>query len=327
MKIVIPGGSGHLGTILAREFHAEHEVVVLTRGNEIRPWRTVRWDGVTPGEWVSEIDGCDVVINLAGRSVNCRYNSANRDEIMRSRVGSTKAVGHAIANVGRPPHLWLQASTATIYAHRYDASNDEEHGIVGWADADAPDTWRFSIDVAREWERAMDDIRTPRTRRVKMRTAMVMSPERGGAFDLLLRLVRAGLGGRAGDGRQYVSWIHHEDFARAIRFLINKPFIDGVVNLAAPNPLPNIDFMRAIREGWGMHAGLPANRQLVEIGSLLLRTESELVLKSRRVVPARLLRYGFSFRHPEWVDAARGLCDEWRALHGRPSSVRAAAMW
>ncbi|HVS32376.1 MAG TPA: TIGR01777 family oxidoreductase [Thermoanaerobaculia bacterium] len=326
MKIVIPGGSGHLGSILARALHGEHDVVVLTRGDPIRPWRTVKWDGVTPGNWIDEIDGADVVINLAGRSVNCRYNAANRAEIMRSRVDSTRAAGHAIASVARPPHLWLQAATATIYAHRYDAANDEEHGIAGWAAEDAPDSWRFSIDVARAWEAAVDEIRTPRTRRVKMRTAMVMSPERRGAFDLLLRLARAGLGGRAGDGRQFVSWIHHEDFVRAIRFLINKPFIDGVINLAAPNPLPNAGFMRAIRDGLGIRTGLPATKGMLEIGSFLMRTESELILKSRRVTPARLLRYGFAFQYPEWPDAAGALCDEWRALRGRPVS-RIAAMW
>ena len=328
MKIVIPGGSGHLGTMLAREFHAQHEVVVLSRSKGVRPWRTEVWDGETLGPWTDHINGADVVINLAGRSVNCRYTKANRDEILRSRVLSTRAIGRAIAQASQPPAVWLQASTATIYAHRFDAPNDEEHGTIGGCEPDAPESWGFSIDVARAWEATVDDVHTPQTRRVKMRTAIVMSPEYGGPFDLLFRLVRMGLGGRAGDGTQYVSWIHHEDFVRAIRFLIAKPFIEDVINIASPNPLPNADFMRAIREAWGVRAGFPANTALLEMGAHLLGTETELLLKSRRVVPARLLRYGFAFEHPRWAEAAKDLCDEWRVLHrGAPRSAHAEASW
>ncbi|HUP49110.1 MAG TPA: TIGR01777 family oxidoreductase [Thermoanaerobaculia bacterium] len=328
MRIVIAGGSGHLGTILAREFHGEHEVVVLGRSRQLRPWRTEIWDGETIGPWAGSIDGADVVVNLAGRSVNCRYNETNREEIVRSRVASTRIIGEAITRSSHPPALWLQASTATIYAHRYDAPNDEEHGVIGGTEAGVPETWRFSIDVARQWERAADEAPMPRTRLVKMRTAIVMSPERGGAFDLLLRLVRMGLGGRAGDGLQFVSWIHHRDFVRAIRFIMAKPFVDGPVNIAAPKPLPNAEFMRALREAWGVRAGLAANRRLLEIGSFFLRTETELILKSRRVVPARLLRYGFCFEHPGWEEAAQILCDEWRALHeGGTPTARGKARW
>jgi hypothetical protein len=323
MKIIIAGGSGHLGTILAREFHAQDEVVVLSRKSLVVPWRTEIWDGATAGPWVEQLEGADVVINLAGRSVNCRYTAANREEILQSRVDSTRAIGRAIARASHPPALWLQASTATIYAHSYDEDNDEEHGRIGGAEPETPEEWGFSIDVARAWEAALDDIATPRTRRVKMRMAMVMSPEYGGAFDLLLRLVRMGLGGKSGDGRQYVSWIHHGDFVRAIRFLIAKPFIEEVVNIASPKPLPNADFMHALREAWGARAGLGANGTLLESGAFLLGTETELILKSRRVVPARLLRYGFSFEHPDWPEAAAHLAGEWRSWHG----LRAAASW
>src|SRR5688500_18075398 len=155
MKVVIPGGSGQVGTILARAFHADgDDVVVLSRHPSARPWRVVPWDGMTPGAWESEIDGCDAVINLAGRSVNCRYTAENRKQILDSRVLSTRAVGHAIARAARPPRVWLQASTATIYAHRYDRPNDEYTGVLGGAEPDAPSTWRFSIDVARAWEAA-----------------------------------------------------------------------------------------------------------------------------------------------------------------------------
>ncbi len=313
MKIVIPGGSGQVGTILARAFQQDgHEVVVLSRTPGAAPWRTALWDARTPGDWVREVDGADVVINLAGRSVNCRYDARNRREILASRVESTRVLGEAVARAARPPGVWLQASTATIYAHRYDAPNDEATGILGGAEPDAPETWRFSIDVARFWERALDEAPAPRTRKVKMRAAMVMSPDRGGVFDTLLGLVRRGLGGRSGDGRQYVSWIHHVDFVRAVRWLIGNGAIEGAVNLAAPNPLPNADFMRALREAWGISLGLPATKWMLEIGALFLGTETELVLKSRRVVPGRLLQEGFTFDFPAWPEAARDLCAAWR---------------
>jgi hypothetical protein len=316
MKIVIPGGSGQVGTILARHFHANtHDVVVLSRKPVAMPWRVVAWDAQSPGPWVSELDGADVVINLTGRSVNCRYTAANRREIMESRVRSTRVVGEAVAKCARPPRVWLQASTATIYAHRYDASNDERTGILGGSEPDVPDTWRFSIDVATSWEKALDAAITPRTRKVAMRSAMTMSPDRGGVFDVLLGLVRRRLGGRVGDGRQYVSWIHDQDFIRAVEYLIAHD-LSGPVNLAAPEPLPNAEFMRALREAWGVRFGLPASRWMVELGTWLMRTESELVLKSRRVVPGRLLEAGFEFRFPTWPEAARDLCRRWKARRG-----------
>src|SRR5690349_21264735 len=158
MKIVIPGGSGQVGTVLARAFHAEgHDVVVLSRRPQVRQWRVVGWDGSNLDVWQREIDGSDVVINLAGRSVNCRYNAENRKEILESRVMSTRVVGEAIRRAARPPRLWLQASTATIYAHRYDEANDEHSGLLGGSESSAPSSWRFSIDVARAWERAFDE--------------------------------------------------------------------------------------------------------------------------------------------------------------------------
>lgn len=282
-------------------------MVLLARHPAPSPWRVVQWDGRTAGAWTREIDGADVVINLAGRSVNCRYSERNRREIVESRVDSVRAVAAAIAAADRPPHTWLQASTATIYAHRFDAPNDEHAGILGGSEPDAPDTWRFSIGVARRWEAALDEAHTPATRKVTLRSAMTMSADRGGIFDVMLTLVKRGLGGSAGGGRQYVSWIHHEDFSRAIEFLIARRDIDGAVNIASPNPLPYNDFMREIRQAAGVRIGLPATKWMLEIGAIFLRTETELVLKSRRVVPARLLEAGFTFRHPEWPEAARNL--------------------
>jgi uncharacterized protein len=315
MKLVIPGGTGLLGTHLVNAFAADgHEVVVVGRGRGGAD--EVAWDGKTLGPWSAELDGADAVINLAGRSVNCRYTPANRREIMDSRVDSTRVVGEAIAAAADPPRVWLQASTATLYAHRYDAPNDERTGLIGGEEPDVPDTWRFSIDVAKAWERTLDDAPTPRTRKVALRTAIVMAPDRGGAFDVLLSLVRRGLGGKSGNGKQYVSWIHVDDFVRAIRWLLEAD-LAGPVNVAAPNPLPNAEFMRELREAWGARVGLPAAAWMIELGSIFLRTESELVLKSRRVVPGRLADDGFTFEHPSWQEAARDLCDRWRSLHGR----------
>ena len=308
MKIVIPGGSGQVGTVLSRAFARDgHDVVVLSRRPATQPWRTIVWDGATVGEWARELEGADAVINLAGRSVNCRYNAANRREILDSRVRSTRAVGDAIARCARPPRVWLQASTATIYAHRYDAANDERTGILGGDEPGAPDTWRFSIDVARAWEDAFRDAVTPGTRKVALRSAITMSPDAGGPFDTLLGLVRCGLGGPAGDGRQFVSWVHHDDFTRAVRWLIDRDSFEGVVNIAAPEPLPNADFMRELRQAWGMPMGLPSSGWMLDLGAALMRTETELILKSRRVVPARLLDEGFEFRYTRWADAARNL--------------------
>jgi len=318
MKIVIPGGSGQVGTVLARAFHGDgHEVVVLSRRPDVRPWRVVAWDGATLGDWQSKIDGCDVVINLAGRSVNCRYTAANRKEILQSRVLSTRVVGQSIAQAARPPRIWLQASTATIYAHRYDHANDERSGILGGQESSAPSSWRFSIDVARAWERAFDDAILDRTRKIALRSAMTLSPDPGGVFDTLLGLVRRGLGGSAGDGRQFMSWIHYEDFAAAIRWLIDREYIDGVVNVSAPNPLPNAEFMEILRDACGASYGLSATKWMLEIGAVLMRTETELILKSRRVVPARLIERGFTFKYPNWRGAACDLCHQWKAIHDK----------
>jgi len=313
MKVVIAGGSGQVGTILTRAFrHDSHEVVVLSRHPNTAQVRTVAWDGRTLASWTQEIEGADVLINLAGRSVNCRYNTRNRQEIMQSRVDSTRVVGQAIARAAHPPRVWLQASTATIYAHRYDVTNDELTGIIGGSEPNVPDTWRFSISVAQAWERAVEDAGTlSNTRTVFLRSAMTMSPDRGGVFDVLSGLVRMGLGGRAGDGRQYVSWIHEADFVRAVYWLIEHESLSGPVNLAAPNPLPNAEFMRDLRHAWRVPIGLPATRWMLEIGATFLRTETELILKSRRVVSAKLPQSGFIFHFANWIDAAQDLSDKY----------------
>ena len=313
-KVVIAGGRGHLGQLLAAAFeNAGWNVVILSRkADPAATPRMVHWDGVNQGPWTRELDGADVVINLAGRSVDCRYTEENRREILESRVASANAIGTAIKNVIVAPLVWIQMSTATIYRHRFDAANDERTGQIGDEGA-----WSFSTKVAKAWEAATDAFAVPRTRVVKLRTAMVMSPYHGSAFRSLLALTRTGLGGRAGDGLQFVSWIHHRDFVRAVMWIVEHPQLHGVVNVAAPNPIPNATFMETLRRAWGTAIGLPLHRWFVEAGALLLETESELVLKSRRVTPRRLNESGFPFAFPHWEQAARDLCDDYEALRAK----------
>lgn len=317
MKIVLAGGSGSLGQVLARSLGQRgHQIVVLSRGSRASS-AVVHWDGRTAGPWMRELDGADAVINLAGRSVNCRYTEANRREMMDSRVDSTRAVGLAIQRAERPPRVWLQMSTATIYAHRFDAANDEATGVIGGDEPDAPASWRFSIEIARAWEAALYEASTPATRKVALRSAVVMTTEPGSPFDLLLQMTRLGLGGPIAGGHQFVSWIHACDFARAVEFLLERDDIDGAVNVAAPAPLSQREFMADLREAAGMPVGLPATVWMAALGAFVLRSETELLLKSRRVTPGRLLAAGFQFEEPAWARAAQRLVAEWQRERGK----------
>ena len=292
-------------------------MVVVARHLHPAPWATVAWDGLHAGDWAGELDGADVVINLAGRSVNCRYNEAHRREIKESRIVTTRLVGDAIATASRPPKLWMNASTATIYRHAMDRPMDEVDGEIGGREADLPASWRFSYDVATTWEQAFFEAETPNTRKIALRSAVVMSPDRGGAFEILLNLVRVGLGGRSGSGRQFVSWVHETDFVAAIEFLIARSELDGPINVSSPQPLPNRDFMAALRRASGAPIGLPATDWMLEVGAFFLRTETELILKSRRVVPRRLVEAGFEFRFPDWSGAAADLVPRWTAARNK----------
>jgi len=306
VKVVIPGGTGQVGTVLGRALRGDgHEVVVLTRraGGEGQ----VYWDGERLGPWAREVDGSDIVINLAGRSVSCRYTKGNLTEMMRSRVRSARVVGQAIAAANRPPRAWLQMSTATVYAHTYDAPNDEVTGVIGGSEDGVPGYWAFSVDIAQAWERELDEANVPATRKVALRAAMVMTPDKGGVFDVLSRMTRLGLGGPVGGGRQYVSWIHEDDFIAAVRFILDHDDLAGPVNLAAPGPVRQRDLMRELRAAWGVPVGLPATRWMAELGALAIGTDTELLLKSRRVVPGRLTAAGFDFRRGTWPEAARDL--------------------
>ena len=309
LRIVIPGGTGQVGTVLSRHFHAQgHDVAVLARKDVSAAWRVVNWDGENLGAWASELENSDVVVNLAGRSVNCKYTAANRKAIMESRTKSTRLLGRAIRQLAHPPRLWT-----TIYRHIFDRPMDEQTGEIGGNEPDAPAKWKFSIDVATNWEEAFFEAETPNTRKLALRSAMIMSPDRGGIFDTLLRLVRFGFGGTAVGGRQFISWIHDADFLSAMDFLISHDDFAGCVNLSSPNPVPNLEFMKALRAAWGTPIGLPAANWMLEIGSIFLRTETELVLKSRRVIPSRLLQAGFQFQFPDWAAAAQNLVARWRA--------------
>ncbi len=306
MKLIIAGGTGQIGEVLARDFRSKgHTVKVLTRNP--KDSNQVAWDGKSKGAWFSEIDGCDVVINLAGRTVNCRYSEENLRQMMDSRVDSTRIVGQAISESSNPPALWLQMSTATIYAHRFDAPNDELTGVIGGNEPDAPAYWSRSIDIAKAWEEELRKASTPRTRKIAMRTAMLMSPDSGGIFDVLSNLTRLGLGGPVGSGAQYVSWIHEQDFLAAVHFVIEKKHIEGAINFSSPGPLPQREFMKLLQKAWGVPIGLPATAWMAEIGAFFLRTDTELLLKSRRVVPARLIREGFLFKFSNWAEAVREL--------------------
>jgi uncharacterized protein len=255
MKIVIAGGTGQVGNILARHFHQNgHAVVVLSRSLRTTPWRVVQWDGYTLGRWVEELERVDVLINLAGRSVNCRYTRENRRAILDSRILSTQVLHRAIAAIEHPPAVWLNASTATIYRHALDRPMDEANGEFGGNEAGAPYTWNFSIEIAKAWEQTFFSTITPGTRQVALRSAMTFSPDRGGIFDVFLSFVRHGLGGVLLPGAQFVSWIHEIDFIRSIEFLIERQDLTGAVNLASPHPLPN-------RESWAFFGrrGAPAS--------------------------------------------------------------------
>jgi uncharacterized protein (TIGR01777 family) len=312
-RIILPGGNGFLGQTLAGTLTGHgYEIIVLARtpGRGARQVREVGWDGRTVGDWASELEGADAVINLAGRSVDCRYTARNRKLILDSRVESTRVLGEAIARCARPPRVWLNSSTATIYKHSLDRPMDEATGAIG-ATPEAMDA--FSMEVACAWERAFADARTPATRKVTLRTAMVLGFGENSVFPVMRRLVRWGLGGSMGGGRQYMSWIHATDFCRAIAWLLRREDFSGPVNLTAPNPVPSADFMRTFREVCGVPFGLPATRWMLEIGAILLRTETELILKSRQVVPGRLLQAGFEFRFPALRPALEDLWARGRA--------------
>ncbi|OLD44615.1 TIGR01777 family protein [archaeon 13_1_40CM_2_52_4] len=304
-RIVLAGGSGFIGRLLTNNLvSGNNDIVVLTRspGPPGQSIRQVRWDGRTLGEWARELDGARALVNLAGRSVDCRYNARNRREILESRVDSTRVLGEAIARCNKPPPIWLNANTATIYKHTFDQPMDEATGVIG-ATPEAKD--EFSIQVARAWEETLFEAATPATRKVALRTGMVFAASKGGVYRVLRGLTQWGLGGRIASGRQFISWVHEIDLCQSVEWLIDRDDFTGPVNVASPNPIPQREMMRIIRRECGVPFGLPATRRMLEVAAYVHRTEAELIIKSRRVVPGRLLAAGFQFRFPRMENAVR----------------------
>ncbi|GGS21211.1 TIGR01777 family oxidoreductase [Deinococcus knuensis] len=299
-RLVIAGGSGFLGRAVARHFAAQDwDVVIVSRSRPPvpTPGRWVPWDALRQGGWVRELDGAAAVLNLAGRTVNCRYTAQNMLDIYTSRLDSTRALGRAVASVERPPPVWLSSSTATFYRDARDRPQDEATGERGEG---------FSVDVATRWEDALHELNLPHTRRVALRTAMVYGVGVGGIMETTDRVVRLGGAGPMAGGGQYVSWIHERDFCRAAQFLIGGD-LSGPVNVCAPQPLPNAEFLRAYRQAWGVPLGVPSPAFLIGLGAAVMQSEAELLLKSRWVVPERLLGAGFTFEFPAWPGAIRDL--------------------
>lgn len=288
--IILAGGNGFLGQHLARHFaRLGYRVVVLSRGSSQEP-DTLQWNGRTLGPWAAELEGAAAVINLAGRSVDCRYHAVNKYAITRSRTDSTRVLGEAIAACAVPPAVWLNLSTATIYQHTEGEApaNTEATGRLGRD---------FSEMVAQQWEAEFWLAQVPRTRRLALRTAIVLGPD-GGALPVMARLARLGLCTPQGNGQQWVSWLHVVDFCRAVEFLLGRPTLEGAFNLCAPQPLPNAAFNGLLARYYKPRWRLPQPRWLLELGAFVLRTETELILKSRKVVPQRLLETGFRFEYP-----------------------------
>ncbi len=291
-RIILAGGTGTIGKILQEHFVRQgHDVVVLTRRPAIQEQpiaRMVEWDGRSRGTWWRELEGADALINLAGRSVDCRYTPENRAAILNSRLESTHALGEAMLAIASPPPLWINLSSATVYRHAEDRPMNEDTGELGDD---------FSPQVVKAWENEFFRHARQGVRQVAVRCAIVFSGK-GGAFPRYAQLVRWGLGGRHGSGRQFVSWVHEDDVARFFQWVTEEPRADGILNLAAPNPIPELELLSAMRARIKPWIALPAAEWMLRIGARIIGTETELILKSRRVVPGRALRLGFTFKHP-----------------------------
>lgn len=286
-KLIIAAGTGFLGNVLTEHFKNKFgEIVILTRGksatnNQIN---YVNWDAKSFSGWEKELENADVLINLAGKSVDCRYNEKNKAEILASRIESTKILNEAILKCKNPPKHFINSSTATIYRHSEDKEMDEYSGEIGND---------FSMNVAKSWEETFYEVETPKTLKTAIRTSIVLG-KNGGAFVPLKKLTQLGLGGKNGSGKQFISWIHEKDFARAIAFIIEKE-LSGSINVVAPKPIRNKEFMKKLQKAMGIPFGLSISKSLLEFGAKIIKTETELVLKSRNVIPKRLTENGFDF--------------------------------
>lgn len=299
-KIILAGGTGFLGQSIIDHFkHTVPEIVILTRSASRTKdnLQYIQWDGSTLGEWTKALEGSDVLINLTGKSVDCRYTEENKREIIRSRVDATNVLAKAISGLASPPKLWMNAASATIYRHAEDRPMDEDDGEQGEG---------FSVEVCKIWEEAFNKADVKNVRKMALRVSMVLG-KGGGVLPVMKKLVNAGLGGKMGSGKQYISWIHETDFINALEWLIEHEELSGPINIASPNPLTNSEFMAQMREIQNKSIGLPAAEWMLELGAFFIQTETELILKSRRVVPKRLLASGFKFKYPQSGDALLNL--------------------
>ena len=281
-KIVLAGGTGFVGKYIASKFRVRGDKVIIVSRAE----GDVRWSD--RDALVKALEGADVVINLAGKSVDCRYNESNKREILLSRRETTRTIGDVILSCKKPPKLWINSSTATIYRHAEDRPMTEEEGEIGKG---------FSVKVATEWEASFFRFNLPHTRQLALRMAIVLG-KNGGVMQPLTRLVKFGLGGKQGPGNQVFSWIHIEDVFQIILFAMEQDGVAGVVNCSSPNPVTNGELMKTLRKQLHVPFGMPSPEWLLEIGAVVIRTETELLLKSRWVLPQRLLTAGYVFRYP-----------------------------
>lgn len=298
-KIIIAAGTGFLGEILVSHFKNNYgEIVILTRGKGKKTDNIsyIHWNAKSLTGWEKELENADVLINLAGKSVDCRYNETNKKEILSSRIDSTKILNKAILQCQNPPKIWLNSSTATIYRHSEDKQMDEYTGEIGND---------FSMNVAKEWEKAFFGTDTPNTKKTALRTSIVLG-KKGGAFLPLKNLTQMGFGGKQGNGNQFVSWIHEKDFAEAVAFVIKKQ-LTGAINIVSPEPIRNKDFMKTLQKETGISFGLNVGKKLLNFGASFIGTEAELVLKSRNVIPKRLQENGFAFKFTTLESAFRNL--------------------
>ncbi|WP_044399816.1 TIGR01777 family oxidoreductase [Lacinutrix sp. Hel_I_90] len=283
--IIIAGGSGFLGQVLETFFtKKQYAVKILTRNPKRN--NDIYWNAKDLGDWTNQLENTVAVINLTGKSVDCRYTEENKKEIYKSRIDSTNLLGLAINLCEQPPKVWFNSSTATIYRHSVDKQMTEENGEIGD---------NFSMSIAKSWETAFYEVMTPKTRKIALRTSIVMG-KKGGAISPLKALTKLGLGGKQGSGKQKVSWIHELDFARAIDFLLENVNLEGNFNLSVKNPTDNKTLMQNMRQKLGVPFGISHPVWLLKFGATLIGTETELVLKSRNVIPKRLIDNGFEFR-------------------------------
>jgi len=281
-KIVLAGGTGFVGTYFNKKFtELGYEVKVISRNAPNITWKDKT--GI-----IQALEDAEMLINLAGKSVNCRYNERNKQEILNSRTETTKLLGDAIKECNNPPSLWINSSTATIYRHAEDRPMTEENGEIGSG---------FSVEVAKRWEEAFFSFTLPKTRQIALRISIVLGSD-GGVMIPYKNLVRFGLGGIQGPGTQRFSWIHIEDLFKIILYIQEHNHLSGVFNCSTPNPITNRDLMNALKRAFNRKLGLPAPAWLLELGAIFIRTETELILKSRWVIPERLVKEGFIFSYP-----------------------------